>query len=211
MRLNTHLGAGRAMSTGRIHDPEGAKTLILSFKTATGAALAISRQNIKLVCFADVTTGRLRVDADATAGEKQDNGAQGRRMILIYKPPELPEILAFAIEKVAFSRAIFSPATIVDYYSATIEAAVYLAEADPHLVAPPSLFVFSFICSRIILRFRDNNRNILLLEPRSINILRNYPLDVRQTTNGAALGDPAALEAALHRIKINIAVGAVPF
>jgi len=73
------------MSTGRIHDPEGAKTLILSFKTATGAALAISRQNIKLVCFADVTTGRLRVDADASTGGKQYNNEQGRRMILIYK------------------------------------------------------------------------------------------------------------------------------
>ena len=31
MRLNTHLGAGGAMSTGRIQDPKGAKTVILSF------------------------------------------------------------------------------------------------------------------------------------------------------------------------------------
>lgn len=85
MRLNAHLCAGGAMSTGRIQDPERAKTVILSFKTAAGAALAISRQNIKLICFADVTTGRLRVDADATAGGKQDSSAQGRRMILIYK------------------------------------------------------------------------------------------------------------------------------
>ncbi len=82
---HTYAGAGGAMSTGRIQDPEGAKTVILSFKTAAGAALAISRQHNKLVCFADVTIGRLRVDADATAGGKQDNSAQGRRMILIYK------------------------------------------------------------------------------------------------------------------------------
>jgi hypothetical protein len=73
------------MSTGRIQDPEGAKTIILSFKTTTEAALAISRQNIRLICFADVTTGRLRVDADATSGGKQNNKVYGRRMILIYK------------------------------------------------------------------------------------------------------------------------------
>jgi len=85
MRLNTYLGEGEAMSTGRIQDPEAAKTVIRSFKTTTGAALAISRQDIKLICFADVTTERLRVDADAIAGGKQDNNAQGRRMILIYK------------------------------------------------------------------------------------------------------------------------------
>jgi len=85
LRLNTHLGARGAMSTGRIQDPEGAKTTILSFKTSAGAALVISRQNIKLVCFTDLTTGRLRVDADATTGGKQDNNAQGRRMFLIYR------------------------------------------------------------------------------------------------------------------------------
>ena len=32
--LNNHLGAAGAMSTGRVQDPEGAKTIILSFKTA---------------------------------------------------------------------------------------------------------------------------------------------------------------------------------
>ena len=75
LRLNTHLGAREAMSTGRIQDPEGAKTVILSFKTAAGAARAISRQNIKLICFADVITGSLRVVADATARGKQDGNA----------------------------------------------------------------------------------------------------------------------------------------
>ena len=85
LRLNTHLGAGGAMSTRRIQDPEGAKTIILSFKTSPGVALAISQHNIKLTCFADVLSGRLRVDTYATAGEKQDNNAKGRRMVLIYK------------------------------------------------------------------------------------------------------------------------------
>ena len=85
MRLNKHLGAGGAMSTRHIQNPKGAKTFILSFKTAAGVALVISRQNLKLICFADVTIGRLRVDTDATAVGKQDNNAHGRRMVLIYK------------------------------------------------------------------------------------------------------------------------------
>jgi len=66
------------MSTRRIQDQEGAKTVIMSFKTVARASLAISRQNIKLICFADVLTGRLRVDADATTKGMQDGSAQGR-------------------------------------------------------------------------------------------------------------------------------------
>jgi hypothetical protein len=71
------------MTIGRIQDPERANTIIMSFKTAAGAVLAI--QNIKLIYCADVTTERLRVDADATSGGKQDCNAHGRRMVLIYK------------------------------------------------------------------------------------------------------------------------------
>jgi hypothetical protein len=54
------------------------------FKTTTRAALAILRQNIKLVCFADVQTGILRVDAYATTRGKQDSIARRMRIILIY-------------------------------------------------------------------------------------------------------------------------------
>jgi len=61
-RLNIHLGAGGAMSTGRVQDPEGAKTTILLYKTAAGAAVAIHEQNLKIVCFIDTQTGRLGVD-----------------------------------------------------------------------------------------------------------------------------------------------------
>ena len=78
------------MSTGRIQDPEGAKTVILSFKTVAGVALAISRKNIKLIRFAEVRTGRLRVDAYATSRGKQDSNAQRKRMILIYKVSSEP-------------------------------------------------------------------------------------------------------------------------
>jgi len=73
------------MSTGRVQDPEGAKTIILSYKTAAGAVAAIQRHNFKIVCFTDTNTCRLMVDTPATLGGKQDPSKQGRRMILIYK------------------------------------------------------------------------------------------------------------------------------
>jgi hypothetical protein len=47
--------------------------------------LAIAKQNVKIVCFADVNIGRLRVDPDATAGGKQQMNAQDKRMVLIYR------------------------------------------------------------------------------------------------------------------------------
>jgi len=73
------------MSTGRVQDPEGAKTIILSYKTFAGAVATIHRQNLKIVSFGDSNTGRLRVDKQATTGGKQDPSMQGRRMVLIYK------------------------------------------------------------------------------------------------------------------------------
>jgi hypothetical protein len=33
IRINTHLGAGGVMTQVRIQDPEGAKTIVISFKT----------------------------------------------------------------------------------------------------------------------------------------------------------------------------------
>ena len=53
---------------GRIHNLEGAKTMTLSFKTAARATMAIARHNIKNICFANVQTCILRLDATATAG-----------------------------------------------------------------------------------------------------------------------------------------------
>ncbi len=85
LSINTHLGAAGAMSTGRVQDPEGAKTIILSFKTAAGAVAAIQRQTLKIVCFTDTNPCRLMVDILATLGGKQDGSKQGKRMILIYK------------------------------------------------------------------------------------------------------------------------------
>ena len=72
------------MSTRRIEDPEGDKTIILSYKSATGAAIAISGPNTKIGCFADTHTGRPKVDKNATAGGTQDTSMQGRRMVIFY-------------------------------------------------------------------------------------------------------------------------------
>jgi hypothetical protein len=85
LRINSHLGAEGVMTPGRIQDPEGAKTAIISFKTTAGAVAAIHRQTYKIVCFRDATGGRLRVDTTATAGGKHDPSKHGLRSILIYK------------------------------------------------------------------------------------------------------------------------------
>ena len=51
MRINSHLGAGGVMTSVRIQDPEGAKTVIISFKTATRAVATIHKHTYKIVCF----------------------------------------------------------------------------------------------------------------------------------------------------------------
>ena len=53
MRINGHLGAGGVMTPGRIQDPEGAKTVVMSFKSAAGTVATIHKQTYKIVCFAD--------------------------------------------------------------------------------------------------------------------------------------------------------------
>jgi hypothetical protein len=61
--------------------------MVMAFKTAAGAILAVPRQTYKIVYFRDANTGRLKVDPDATAGGKQDPTLQGTRVLLIYKTP----------------------------------------------------------------------------------------------------------------------------
>ena len=73
------------MTPGRIQDPEGAKTVVVSFKTGAEAILARKRQAYMIVCFRDTDSGRLRMDTAATFRGKQDMHKQGRRVILIYK------------------------------------------------------------------------------------------------------------------------------
>ena len=55
--INSHLGAVGGMTSGRIQDPEGANTAVVSFKTAAGAILAVQRQTYKIVSFRDNDNG----------------------------------------------------------------------------------------------------------------------------------------------------------
>ncbi len=85
IRTNTHVGADGVMTPGRIYDPEGAKTIVVSFNTTAGATIAVQRQTFKIVCFRDADNGRLRVDTTTTIGGKLDMGKHGRIVILLYK------------------------------------------------------------------------------------------------------------------------------
>ena len=82
--IKSYLGASEIMTPGRINDPEGAETVVVSFKTASGAILAVQRHTYKIVSFMDNDNDRLRVDTTATIGGKQDINKQGRRVRLIY-------------------------------------------------------------------------------------------------------------------------------
>ena len=73
------------MTPCRIQDPEGAKTTVISFNTTARDVASIHKQTYKIVCFGDAASGRLRVDATATSGGKQDPTKHGRVSILIYK------------------------------------------------------------------------------------------------------------------------------
>ena len=83
IKINSHLGADGVMTPGRIQDPEGEKTVVVSFKTAARAIIAAQRQTFKIVCFTDLDNGRLRVDTKTTIGGKQDMSKHDRRFILI--------------------------------------------------------------------------------------------------------------------------------
>jgi hypothetical protein len=58
------------MPPGRIQDPEGAKTIVVSFKIAAAAITTIQRQTRRFVCFSDKDNGRLKIDMAATFGGK---------------------------------------------------------------------------------------------------------------------------------------------
>ena len=79
------------MTPDRIQDPEGAKTIVVSFKTAAGSITTIQRQTLRFVCFDDTNNDRLRIDMAVTAGGKQNPFLQGRRVMLIYKTHMHPE------------------------------------------------------------------------------------------------------------------------
>jgi hypothetical protein len=74
------------MNPGRIQDPEGAKTVIISFKRAVEGVAAIHRQTCEIVRFKNTSRGRLRVDEATTKRGKWGPAKHDRRSILIYKP-----------------------------------------------------------------------------------------------------------------------------
>jgi hypothetical protein len=73
------------MTPGRIQDPKGAKTRVVSYKTVDGAAATINIQLFKIVCFAYPNSGKLTVDTNATMGGEQDPNKERRMMMLVYK------------------------------------------------------------------------------------------------------------------------------
>jgi hypothetical protein len=54
------------MTPGRIQDPEGYKTIVVSFKTAAGAITTIQRHTLRFVCYSDTNNERLKIDMATT-------------------------------------------------------------------------------------------------------------------------------------------------
>ena len=79
------------MPPGRIQDPKGIKTIVVSYKTSVGAAATISGHLFKIVCFANLKSSKLTSDTDATMGGKQDPNKQRRKTIFVYKTAMLSE------------------------------------------------------------------------------------------------------------------------
>ena len=56
MALNNHMGAKGAMSPGRVQDPEGAKIIVLGYKTAAGAVTSVIKHKFVITCFTEAKT-----------------------------------------------------------------------------------------------------------------------------------------------------------
>ena len=79
------------MTPGIIQDPEGAKTIVVSFKTTAEAITTILRQTLRFVCYSDTNNGRLKIDMATTIGGKHNPSLLGQRVMLIYKTHMHPE------------------------------------------------------------------------------------------------------------------------
>jgi hypothetical protein len=60
--VNAHMGAEGAIYPSRVHDPEEAKTLVLSYKTSAEATTAIIKRRFQITWYPESDTCRLRVD-----------------------------------------------------------------------------------------------------------------------------------------------------
>jgi len=81
--LNYHLGAEGVMSLGRIHNPEGAKHLVISYQTAARAIASITIHRFPLMTYKDALTGRLKVDENMIARDLR-NPSEGPKKLIIY-------------------------------------------------------------------------------------------------------------------------------
>ena len=71
------------MSPGRVQDPEGAKTITLSYNSPSGAVAAIIKRRFLITCYTEQDTCRLRLDPSLTAGTAA-RARKGAKKILIY-------------------------------------------------------------------------------------------------------------------------------
>ena len=75
------LSSGGSYDVGQVTLLRVAKTVVVSFKTSTGAIFEVHRQPYNIVGVRATDSGRLKVDATAKIGRKQDPTKQGRRVM----------------------------------------------------------------------------------------------------------------------------------
>ena len=54
--LDKHLGAEGAMSPGRVHDPEGAKRLVIIYASAAGATFVVVKRKFQITRYTEPDT-----------------------------------------------------------------------------------------------------------------------------------------------------------
>jgi len=79
--MNKYLGAEEAMSPGRVQNPEGAKTIVLSYKTTAGVVATVVKHRFLLTCYTEEHTGRLRLDATLTSGKLREHNKEKKKLI----------------------------------------------------------------------------------------------------------------------------------
>ena len=77
------MGAEWAMSPGRVQDPEGAKSITLSYNSPAGAIAAIFKRKFLITCCTYHDTGCLSLDHVLIAGIRA-KARTGAKKILIY-------------------------------------------------------------------------------------------------------------------------------
>ena len=71
------------MSSGRVKDPEGAKSITLCYNSPAGAIAAIIKRRFLIACYTKHDSGRLGLDPALTAGITT-RARNGTKKILIY-------------------------------------------------------------------------------------------------------------------------------